>query len=82
MRRVVSVLAVMAVVAAMVAAMAMPAFAVKGGNPQDDKNNPTFPGTGAGNRTDYDQYENPVLQPPTLNTIEVCAKNLQAAQCR
>ena len=49
------------------------AYAEPSFNAQDDKNNPTFPSTGAGNK------------PANLNTVEnifeVCANNPQAAHC-
>ncbi len=48
MRRIISVLAVAAIMAALVAVMAAPAFAVKGGFANDDKNNWTAPGQGSG----------------------------------
>ncbi len=51
MRRMISVVAAMAVMAAMLVAMSAPAFAVQGGLANDDKNNWTAPGQGAGNKT-------------------------------
>ena len=48
MRRMMLVVTVALVMAAMMVAMAMPAFAVQGGFANDDKNNLTAPGQGAG----------------------------------
>jgi len=78
MRRIISLVVVALVVAAMMLAMVMPAFAVPGGA-QDDKNNPTYPGTGAGNNP------NPSSQ-AIDNTFENCNKHDESgnglpAQC-
>ena len=78
MRRIITVVVVALVVAAMMLAMVMPAFAVPGGA-QDDKNNPTFPGTGAGNNP------NPSEQ-AIQNNFENCDKHAESgkglpAQC-
>ena len=67
MKRIISLLAVMAIMAALVPASAMPAFAVSGGVANDDKNNTTSPGTGTGNNN----------QPPDQalsNAMENCLK--------
>jgi uncharacterized protein YdeI (BOF family) len=69
MKRIISVLALTALMAAMLLAMAMPAFAVQGGFASDDKNNPTFPGTGQGNNPQ------PSGQAIT-NTDENCFKHI------
>lgn len=71
MKRIISVFAVAALMAMVVLAMSVPAFAAPSFNAQDDKNNPTYPGTGAGH--------NP--QPSNASSNLPCAKNAQAAQC-
>ena len=68
MRRILSLVVVALVMAAMMLAMAMPAFAAKGGIANDDKNNPTYPGTGAGHNPHPSEQA-------AANTGENCVKH-------
>ena len=78
MKRIISLLAVMAIMAALVAASAMPAFALSGGVANDDKNNTTSPGTGAGNNL---QSPNQALSNADENCLKQSLTLRYPAQC-